>query len=189
MKNQVDLAKLIHDLAEAKGEYDRLAMDEETPHDLGGPASPQQIGKLESILGKPLPPSYRAFLELHNGWSNFAGGAKLLSVEDQTSAWVKKRVKDLGDLLFEDDDKNPFLQDAVPILLGKDENSYLVLDPNKVRKDGEMDFVMYDYGEAERRFKDFTSFLRHDFKLMQELIKDEKDGISDDDGDDDETQD
>jgi hypothetical protein len=181
MKNHVELKKLIHQLAEAQREYDRLVSDEEEEHELGSSASPKQIARLESILGKPLPPSYRAFLELHNGWGDFNGGAKLLAIEDQGSAWVKKRVKDLGDLLFEDDRRNPFMNGAIPILLGKDENNYLVLDPSKVRKDGEMDFVMYDYGEEERRFKDFTSFLRHYLKLTQALIKDEKEGTSDDD--------
>jgi SMI1 / KNR4 family (SUKH-1) len=115
---QVDLQKLIHELAEAQREYDRLVSDEEDEHALGPPASPKQVAKLEDIVGKPLPPSYRAFLELHNGWDDFAGGAKLLSVEDHGRAWVKKRVKDLGDLFFENDSKNPFLNGAIPILLG-----------------------------------------------------------------------
>jgi SMI1 / KNR4 family (SUKH-1) len=118
MKDQVDLQKLIHELAEAQREYDRLVSDEEDEHALGPPASPKQVAKLEDIVGKPLPPSYRAFLELHNGWDDFAGGAKLLSVEDHGRAWVKKRVKDLGDLFFENDSKNPFLNGAIPILLG-----------------------------------------------------------------------
>ena len=30
---------------------------------------------LERKVGTPLPPSYRAFLERHNGWGNFRGTA------------------------------------------------------------------------------------------------------------------
>lgn len=184
MKGQHELQQLIQDLAEAKREYDRLVFDEEDEHELGPPASAKQLAKLESIIGKFLPPSYRSFLELHNGWCDFAGGAKLLEIDDQGSAWVEKRLKELGELLFEENSKNPFLNGAIPILLGKDENSFLVLDPNKVQKNGEMDFVMYDYGIEERRFSDFTSFLRNDLKLMQRLIENEKHGISDESEDD-----
>ena len=176
MKNRIDLMKLIKELAEAQLEYDRLISDEEEEHELGLPASSKQIAKLDSILGKPLPPSYRSFLELHNGWGDFDGGAKLLSVEDQRHKWVKERLKELGELLFEDDSKNPFLNGCIPILLGEDENNYLVLDPSTVRKNGEMDFVMYDYNQEEARFNDFTSFLQHSLKVMQALIKEEKFG-------------
>jgi hypothetical protein len=186
MINRDDLRQLIHDLAEAKREYDRLLFDEEADHSPGAPASSLQIAEIERILGKPLPPSYRVFLELHNGWSDFAGGAKLLAVEDHGSDWVKKRLKELGDLLFEDYDKNPFLNGAIPVLLGKDENSYLVLDPGKVQKNGEMDFVLYDYGTEERRFESFTAFLQNDLLLMQRLIENEKHGISDEDDEDEE---
>jgi hypothetical protein len=179
MKNPADLRKLIDELFEAKREYDRLVSDEEGTQQLGPPASSKQIAKLVDILGAPLPPSYRAFLELHNGWRDFDGGAKLLSVEDQSSAWVKARLEQLGDRLFEDDRKNPFLNGAMPVLLGEDEHNYLVLSPRKIHENGEMDFVMYDYSEEEQRFSDFTSFLQHDLDLMRELIDEEKHGVPD----------
>jgi SMI1 / KNR4 family (SUKH-1) len=181
MKPPVKTETLIQTLAEAMREYDQLAFDEEYPHDLGPPATAEQIAKLEKILGKPLPPSYRDFLKLHNGWSDFHGGAKLLAVEDHGSKWVKQRIKEIGDLFFEDDSDNPFQQGMLPVLLGKDENSYLVLDPSVVRKNGEMDFVRFDYSQEEKRFKDFTSFLHNESKVMQELVEEERDGLSEDD--------
>jgi hypothetical protein len=183
-KSAVDIKKVINNLAGAQLEYDRLVFDEEQKHELGLPASPKQIAKIEGILGSALPPSYRSFLELHNGWGDFDGGAKLLSIEDQGRSWVKQRVRELGELLFEDDDKNPFLHGCMPILLGEDENNYLVLDPSTVRKNGEMDFIMYDYNQEEERFPDFTSFLQYSLRLTRELIKEEKSGRSD--GDDEE---
>ena len=176
----VQLQKLIDDFADAFRERDRLLFDEEYPHEPGKPSSPKQLAMLEQILGKPLPPSYRAFLEHHNGWSDFAGGAKLLAVEDQRSEWVKKRILDFTTLFNEEKDvENPFKQGAIPILLGEDEKSFLVLDPRTVRPDGEMDFVQFDLTEEERRFKDFTSFLEHKLKLTQEIIDDEKHGTPD----------
>jgi hypothetical protein len=171
-----DLAKLVGDLAEAQKELDRLTADEEEAHERGKPATATQIAALERRIGRPLPPSYKAFLQLHNGWADFAGGAKLLAVEDHDSPWVRKRIDQIGSYLFSDDAANPFLNGCFPVLLGKDENSYLVLDARKARKDGEMDFVLYDYGEEERRFKDFTAFLKNELKLTQRLIKSQKKG-------------
>ncbi len=144
MKKDTSLKALIREIMEAKLEYDRLAFDEERPHELGRPATPKQIGKLERILGKPLPPSYRTFLELHNGWSHFDGGAKLLAVEDHGSKWVKDMLVMFKNG-YEDVGENPFDTGTLPVLLGPDVHNFLVLDPTKVRKDGEMDFVMYDY--------------------------------------------
>jgi len=133
---------------------------------------------LEGFLGKSLPPSYRAFLELHNGWSHFDGGAKLLAVEDQESKWVKERLQALA-RGFEGVAPNPFDNGAIPVLLGRDEHNFLVLDPRKVRKNGEMDFVMYDYTEVEDRFKDFTSYLCDDLEVIRRLIAEEKHGTPD----------
>lgn len=179
------LETLIHEIMKAKREYDRLAFDEERPHELGPPASPQQIARLEGILGKPLPPSYRAFLELHNGWSHYDGGAKLLAIEDHDSKWVRERLLELA-RGFEGVSPSPFETGAIPVLLGTNEHNFLFLDPSKVRKNGEMDFVMYDYTEEEDRFKDFTSYLRDDLEVMRRLIEEEKNGRPDEEEDEEE---
>lgn len=185
MQNDTSLKTLIRDIMEAKLEYDRLAFDEERPHELGPPASPKQIAKLEGILGKSLPPSYRAFLELHNGWSHFDGGAKLLAVEDHGSKWVKERLQAFA-RGFEGDEENPFESGAIPVLLGTNEHNFLVLDPSKVRNNGEMDFVMYDYTEEEDRFKDFTSYLRDYLDVKRRSIEEEKHGTPDEEEDEEE---
>jgi hypothetical protein len=185
MQDATALETLIREIMEAMLEYDRLAFDEEKPHELGPPASPKQIAKLESILGKSLPPSYRAFLELHNGWSHFDGGAKLLAVEDHESKWVKGRLQEFAGG-FEGFAENPFEIGAIPVLLGTHENNFLVLDPGKVRKTGEMDFVAYDSLEEEDRFKDFTSYLRGQLEVLRRLIEIEKHGTRDEEEDEEE---
>ena len=179
MKKHADLKRLIHELAEAKREYSRLAFDEEDRMKLGEPASPKQIAKLERRLGRPLPPSYKACLELHNGCDNFDGGLNLLAVEDRDSDWVKEWLKMLSMAFKEVREENPFEEGAIPILLGEGERSFLTLDPRTVRPDGEMDFVEFDLAEEENRFKDFTSFLRHDLDMERQLIEKEKKGTAD----------
>ncbi|HKX27937.1 MAG TPA: SMI1/KNR4 family protein [Blastocatellia bacterium] len=182
---EMQLQKLIDDLTEALRERDRLVFDEENPHELGRPSSPQQLSTLEQILGKPLPPSYAAFLKLHNGWDKFVGGAKLLAIEDQESKWVKKRVDDLDTLFYEDQEvENPFTAGAIPVLLGEDERTFLVLDPRTVRPNGEMDFIQFYLIKEEQRFADFTSFLQHKLNILHEMIDDEKEGLTEDDEDD-----
>jgi hypothetical protein len=174
---RAELEKLIGDLADAMRERDSLLFDEEYPHTLGKPASAKQLAALESRLGAPLPPSYRAFLELHNGWEKFTGGAKLLATEDHEAAWVKQFVDSMDTLFYEQPKvENPFAVGAIPILAGEDVNKYLVLDPRKVGSDGEMTFVQYEYTRKERRFKNFTQFLQHELKLLQERIEDQKKG-------------
>lgn len=186
MESRPDLDRLIRALVDAMREYDRLAFDEEEPHEPEPPATPGQIARLERILGRPLPPSYRAFLERHNGWADFQGGARLLSVEDHQRPWVAERIRDISDLFFEDAADNPFRNGMLPVLLGEDENNYLVLDPSTVRADGEMDFVMYDYGEEEERFETFTTFLEDTLDVIEALIEDEKEGLDEEEDEDEE---
>jgi hypothetical protein len=171
------LAHVVSDLVAALREYDELVFDEILSHDLGVPATQGQIEALERNLGISLPPSYRVFLELHNGWSDFAGGAKLLSCEDHGSQWVSARIDEWADLT--DDDANPFAHGAIPVLLGLDESSFLVIDPREKREQREMDLVMYDYMQEERRFPDFLSFLQYRLMILRALINRERNGIAD----------
>nr|WP_255203682.1 SMI1/KNR4 family protein [Myxococcus sp. AM011] len=168
-----DVRKLVENLIAAKREYSLLVEDEEEQH-VGDPASARQLAALEKRLGKPLPPSYRAFLELHDGWADFDGDGAILSVEDQSKPWVKKRVASLGGHFEEDGDSDPFKAGALPVMIGKTIRNYLVLDPSKTRRTGEMDFVLFDLAREEERFKDFTSYLKWDLKLTKQLIKEEK---------------
>jgi hypothetical protein len=48
----------------------------------GPPASEEQIALYEKHLGRPLPPSYRAFLSLHDGYQALAYPGDMLSIED-----------------------------------------------------------------------------------------------------------
>jgi SMI1 / KNR4 family (SUKH-1) len=179
MKNLLPLRQLIEQLAEALHTYDRLAFDEEYEHELGEPCSPQQLAVLQEKLGRPLPPSYRAFLELHNGWADFAGDAKLLAVEDHQSEWVADRLADMEELFPEFNQENPFEQGALPVLLGEDSDQVLYLDPRTARRDGEMDFVVLDITTEERRFPDFTSFLFYKLDLLQQMIDNQTKGAAD----------
>lgn len=189
MDKNSDLQQLIRELINIKREYSRLAFDEEDHMRLGEPASPRQIATLEKHIGMPLPLSYRAFLELHNGWENFDGGLNLLSIEDQDSDWVKDWLKMLAMAFTAVDQENPFEKGAIPIMLGEGEHSFLIMDPRTIRKDGEMDFILFNFAEIDGRFNNFLSFLRHDLEVEQQLLENEKKGSPDEDDEEDEDED
>jgi len=170
------LPELVAQLDDAMRTYDHLVFDEEVKHPRGKPCTPKQIAKLERMLGQPLPPSWRAFLELHNGWDEFSGESKLLSVEDQRAEWVQDRLDDIDELCDEFDSENPFNHGALPVMLGEDTKSVLYVDPRTARADGEMDFVALDIIEEEDRFPNFTAFLMHKLEILRRLIDKETRG-------------
>jgi hypothetical protein len=178
MNPSARIADLVSQLDEALRTYDRLAFDEVVKHPRGKPCTDKQLARIEKRLGQPLPPSYRAFLELHNGWGEFSGESKLLSVEDHGKEWVQERLDDIGELCDEEGVENPFENGAVPVLLGEDTRSVLYVDPRTVRPDGEMDFVALDIIEEERRFPDFAAFLEHKLGVLRRLIEKETRGAS-----------
>jgi hypothetical protein len=159
---------LIDELAAALRRYDKLRFDEVQSRELGPPATADELAHLSQVVGFVLPPSWRAFLSLHNGWSNFRGTAKLLSTADRVASWVNQRIQDWEDLL--EGQLNPFGDGRQPVLLGIQESSFLVVDPATVRPDGEMSFIMYDYLKEEHRFPDLTSYLRHHLLIMHALV-------------------
>jgi hypothetical protein len=70
------------------------SIDLEDEQVLGPSASTDSINLLEeSSGGKRLPPSYRCFLALHDGWAMVDGGCDLLSIKQMLSGPVAERVR------------------------------------------------------------------------------------------------
>lgn len=168
MNIQEDMRLIVNELIDALQRYDELRFDEIQPRELGPPATPNELRDMERTLRFPIPPSWRAFLCLHNGWSNFRGTAKLLATSDLAAPWVRQRIRDWEDLL--EGKVNPFGSGRQPVMLGMQESSFLVIDPGTLRADGEMSFTMYDYLEEEHRFPDLVAFLRHHLSIVQALV-------------------
>ena len=180
METGTDLAELVGELDAAKRTLDLLMFDEDLVGTPANPCSPSELARVESILGATLPPSYRRFLELHNGWPDFAGEARILSSQDLETDWVRDRIKSLGFLFEESENPDPFKSGGMPVVLGVDEQSYLVMEPWSRRDDGEMELVAYNLTLIEHRFETFEQFLRHDLELTNRLIEEEELGSEDD---------
>jgi hypothetical protein len=187
IKEQV--AEVVAQMATACVEYIKLAYDDAHDLKLGKPATAAQIAKVEQLLGKPLPPSYRAFLELHNGWAQYDFKASLLSAEELESDWVKEVLTEKGKLFLEFTDKNPLASGRFVVFAGQDSSRLGAFDLKKVGADGELGFVTYEHTKQEARFPSFLAFMKSELKSMQRLLQSEKDGSDDDDEEEDDDED
>lgn len=133
-------------------------------------ASPLAIETAEARIGRPLPPSYRAFLRQHDGWPRFFDGATLLG-----SATLGLRV-------YEDAARSTFEAANTPVTLspplrarpqrlvtfGADLalTTLFAFDPSAVDAHGEYEVVVW-IGEIGMRRESFPSFL----ELIHELCE------------------
>jgi hypothetical protein len=182
MSGDSELRRLINKIVREQAHYENLAFDEESHHVLGAPASDEAIRSLEARLGAPLPPDYRAFLKLHNGWQNFHADGKLLAIEDQDDEWVREKVKFWSDL-WASEDPNPFARGAIPIMLGQSLHHFVVLDPTQVRPESGTEIAEYDSMRKRAVFESFSAYLRRESDVLQRLIDRELHGIPEDDED------
>jgi hypothetical protein len=144
--------------------YDSIGLPDEQK--LGPPSSREEISALEAAIGKPLPPSYRHFLEMFNGWRMIDGGLDLLSVKDlldgprkqKISEWQKK-MESYGDEVA-----------ARSLVIGVSSvtaTKYL-LDPEVIDPQGEWRFVQHHNGE-EAEVASFLEWLEESVDEYDEL--------------------
>jgi hypothetical protein len=129
-------------------------------------ARPAAIRAAERRVGMPLPPSYRTFLERHDGWPRFFDGATLLGARDLG----KKTYADLAQAAFEATETpvpadGPPSQrvkgrasDLLPFGIDPDGTTLFAFDPRARREDGEMPVVAW-LQELGLRFDSFPAFL------------------------------
>lgn len=140
------------------------------------PATDADIARHEKRLRCKLPPSYRAFLKLHNGWRNFSYDWSIIGVsgpglERAERAWSKeaakftaltKRRKDLQGLAkkSKQDPSVIFWPEHVPLAIDYN-GGFRVFDRNRRRKDGEYDIAEVYAGseEALNRERDFIAIV------------------------------
>ncbi len=166
MKLTPQIKSLVQELSNLQSQ---LAEDPASKPVLSPPATREEIEGLEKRLNISLPPSYRTFLELHNGWKNF-GVLRLFGTEDHGSQWAHKQQS-----FYEDVDQGqPFKVGAIPFVMGEAKdgiNHFWAFDPNNRGADNEMEVVDWDYGHEESRCGNFVEFLRKRINVAQQLIK------------------
>ncbi len=168
--------ELIDELYAGIAEVARLMFGDESPQRLGPPATSEALAALERRFGGPLPPSYRAFLELHNGWEHFSGDARLLSVEDQSRPWVQARLAEFSGLLQEFGTSDPISDGCIPVYLGETEQDFALIDPRTRGADGEMAVLQYDLTEEVHRHSTFAEYLRGVLEVVTSIRDEELKG-------------
>lgn len=172
-----EITDIVDRLLAAEQELERLQRDEDLDDKRGAPSTVASLAWLQKRFGHPLPPSYRAFLEQHDGWADLSGEAKLLSVADQDASWVRDRVEEFEEMFAEfNPGTSPFAAGCLPIFLGPYESNYAVIDPKSPTRDGEYAVVTYDTTEEEELFESFGDFLRDMAALSEAAVAAEKSG-------------
>lgn len=133
---------------------------------LGDPCPPEIIQALEKALDRPLPPSYRCFLELFNGWQMVDGGVDLLSAHELLDGPKKQHISDWQTKMAYGGDEVA----ARSLVIGVSTitpTKYL-LDPEMVNFDGEWQFVQH-HNEVEAEISSFLEWLEESIDEYNEL--------------------
>jgi hypothetical protein len=85
------MRKLLDEIADHRSRTYRLIGfdDQSLP---GPPASEDDLRLVEESFGVALPPTYRLFLSIHNGWEHWSGDVALLSTKQMLAGEYAERV-------------------------------------------------------------------------------------------------
>lgn len=135
-----------------------LYEDDAEPLKLNPPASKDQISGLEAKLGVPLPPSYKAFLELHNGARDFFCFDRLFGTEDHGSTWYNEQ-RDW--LLGVDWEETAFNTSHIFVMAesGSGIHNFRGFDPEVRDVEDELEVIDWDYGHELGREPSFLAWL------------------------------
>lgn len=151
----------------ARREYfDAIGLLDE--QELGHPATEVAVIALEERLGRPLPPSYRVFLRLYNGWKMIDGGIDLFAVEDLLGGPQLKKIQTWQQQMLAAGDDVA----ARSLVIGVSDiapTKYL-LDPAVVTDDGEWRLVQHHKVE-EDEFPSFLEWLEESVDEYRELAR------------------
>ena len=118
------------------------------------PASAAAIRAFEKKVGASLPPSYREFLALHNGWQCFWGSMWIGGVDGKSRAYVQARLRE-GKSHLRTADWDP----RSALVLGADDNGGFLVFSAQADKNGERKVLDCPRGFTENTFASFADLL------------------------------
>jgi hypothetical protein len=169
--------KLIADIIAAGQELDLLMFDEIITGLPNPPATERQVADYERDCQFPLPPSFRAFLLLHDGWPDFLGDAAILGTGWRKLDWTDDALEALEAPFEEFGQEDPIANNAVPALLGVDAFVSLFIWPPELSR---QPFHEYQYSELVALHDDFDAFLQGSLHSLRNQIDEERNGINED---------
>lgn len=139
-------------------------------------ASDIALSRAEERLGRPLPPSYRAFLRLHDGWPRFFDGASLLG----TANIGHRQYEDLARAAFEAAETpipdlgpptRPRARTLIPFGADLEGTTLFAFNPSVTGPDGEYEVIAW-VNEIGVRQPSFTAFLEWVSDLAEQDLAD-----------------
>ncbi|MCN9241636.1 SMI1/KNR4 family protein [Streptomyces sp. RY43-2] len=147
------------------------------------PASEERIAAMEKRLGRRMPPSYREFLKVSDGWRN-AGEFVWLLAGTEDARWHNDESQ-LADVFEEylDEDAGPEERREVDIwrrglqLDVESDATYVLMDPEDVDDNGE--WAVYTWASwraaPPNRYANFLEFMRDMYRQFHSLRSDKND--------------
>jgi hypothetical protein len=139
-------------------------------------ASEVALARAEERLGRCLPPSYRAFLALHDGWPRFFDGASLLG----TAHLGHRKYEDLARAAFEAAETpipdlgpptRPRARNLIPFGADLEGTTLFAFNPASVGADGECEVIAW-VNELGVRQPSFSAFLEWILEMGQQDLAD-----------------
>ncbi|WP_328222476.1 SMI1/KNR4 family protein [Streptomyces sp. NBC_00310] len=148
------------------------------------PASQERIAAMEERLGRRMPPSYREFLKVSDGWRH-AGGFVWLLAGTEDAHWHNNE-SELADMFEEylDEDAGPDERREADLwrrglqLDVESDVTHVLLDPEDVGEDGEWAVYTWASWRAEppERHANFLEFMRDMYREFHSLRAHRSDG-------------
>jgi cell wall assembly regulator SMI1 len=158
--------------------YDAIELPNE--QELAPPATEERIARLEQHVGRALPPSYKTFLSLHNGWRMVDAETDLLSIEEMLGGPRADRIREWQQNAAKWGDE----VGGHGLVIGFSDisQSRIILDPRGVSADGE--WKLYEnYKDEEQEYDSFLEWLEQSVDDYQDLAMNPNPD-EDEDGDD-----
>ena len=140
-------------------------------------ASEVALKRAEKRLKHKLPPSYRAFLALHDGWPRFFDGASLLG----TANLGHRKYEDLARAAFEAAEtplpelgppRRPRARSLIPFGADLDGTTLFAFNPSVTQADGEYEVIAW-VNELGVRHATFSAFLDWILELGEQDLADQ----------------
>ena len=138
---------------------------------LGEPATPEEIQRVESKFECRLPDSYKQLLGCHNGCSNWEGEVHLLSTDQildgEFCDWIAIWQEEAKGMDNEDVSNGLIIACELNAACG------LILLKDEVADSGEMPILEWDNGPV-RKYKNMEELIIHNLEDWHALIEEEK---------------
>jgi hypothetical protein len=144
--------------------YASIELEDE--QSLGPPASADDIRRLEKACGHALPPSYRSFLALHDGWFMVDGGCDLLPVAQLLSGPSVEKIRKWQASMAKEGETA--LASGLVIGFSAISQKRVVLDFSRQDGDGECGIVQWDSDERIE-YESFIGWLEASAQEFEEL--------------------